>query len=240
MSGSLWYQQAVALWRKDLRAELRTRVALGSMGVFALASLMLIALSMLSLKDEVFVDALGHSHLAWDNPAKMALLWVLFCFAAFAGLSHSFVHEESTGTAQNLRLFMSAHAVYAGKLFFNFTVLGAIMLVITPIYMLLTGMQVGGIMVFVPIMVWGGMSLAAVATTVAALASRAHTSGALFGAIGLPMLIVLLVLIMQAAKLCYSAHIDTISIVKDTGGLLSYGILIITLSALSFHFVWED
>ena len=74
---------------------------------------------------------------------KAALLWVVLFFAAFSGLAHVFTHEEETNTATALRLSAPPGAVYAGKLAFNLTVLGVVALVITPIYMLMTGSRPG-------------------------------------------------------------------------------------------------
>ena len=170
----------------------------------------------------------------------MGLLWVLFCFAAFAGLAHSFVHEEETGTVTALRLSMSAEAVYTGKLLFNSIVLLVIMFVVTPIYMAMTGMSAGSPLVFLAVMVSGGIGLAATATIIGALAAKAQGTGALYGAIGLPLLLVFLMLLLNAAGTVYVVNAPTLRIVKDVGGLFSFGVLIISMSAMLFHFVWEE
>ena len=142
-----WWEQATALLIKDLKAELRTKVAVSAVGVFTFASLLLLGLATAVLKEVKTVNVLGlveplsvvglidRQRPAWDDPSKMGLLWVLFCFAAFAGLAHSFVHEEETGTVTALRLSMSAEAVYTGKLLFNLIVLFVIMAAVTPDYM---------------------------------------------------------------------------------------------------------
>ncbi len=236
-----WLRDAWTLLRKDVRAELRTKTAVSAVGVFAFASLLLMGLATVTLK-----DVLGHNpilnkdFLAWTNDSKMGLLWTLLCFAAFAGLSHSFVHEEETGTVMALRLTTTANAVYAGKLAFNVLLLIGVALVVTPFYMLLTGMQSGPLLVFVTTMLSGCVGLGGAATIVAALAAKARGSGALFGAIGLPMITVFLLLLLNAARTLYNAEAVPLHYVKDVGGLLSYGILLIAASAFTFRFVWED
>lgn len=252
-----WLDEARALFLKDLRAELRTRVAISSIGVFALSSLFLITVATAALKETkainpgLFFAGLDSNHTAqasfdaalynaWDSPSKMALMWVLICFAAFAGLSHSFVHEEETGTTMALRLSMSAQAVYTGKLIFNFMVLVGVSIAITPLYMLITGMPAGSPIVLVLMMLSGCVGLAGAATIVAALAAKAHGTGALYGAVGLPLLLVFLFLLLNAAQTLYSPHAPLVQIVKDVGGLLSYGVALIGVSALTFHFVWEE
>jgi len=247
-----WWQQAFALLRKDLKAELRTKVAISSVGIFTFASLLLLGLATAALKEVPTIKLLGLTYPisfdtlvgkqqpAWDSPSKMGMLWVLFCFAAFAGLAHSFVHEEETNTVAALRLSMAPGAVYTGKLLFNLIVLFAIMAVVTPVYIAMTGMTIGSPLVFLTVMLSGGIGLAATATIIAALAAKAQGTGALYGALGLPLLLVFLMLLMNAAATVYVVNAPTLRIVKDVGGLFSFGVLIISMSGMLFHFVWEE
>lgn len=247
-----WWQQAFTLLAKDLKAELRTKVAVSAVGVFTFASLLLLGLATAVLKEVPTVkiialidpitvaDVIDKLHPAWDSPSKMGLLWVLFCFAAFAGLAHSFVYEEEAGTVTALRLSMSAEAVYTGKLLFNLIVLLVIMIVITPIYMAMTGMSAGSPFVFVAVMLFGGVCLGATATIIGALAAKARGTGALYGALGLPLLVVFLMLLMKAAGTVYEVNAPMLRIVRDVGGLFSFAVLIISLSVMLFHFVWEE
>ena len=236
-----WLSEAVALFRKDLRAELRTKVAVSSVGLFTLCALMLIALATSTLKDVRIKTEYIDNALAWDHASRFGMLWVLLCFAAFAGLAHSFVHEEETGTTTALRLCMSPESVYAGKLLYNFVLVAAISFVATPLYMLAVDMPPGqNPLVFVLTMVSGCVGLSAVATFVAALAAKSRGTGALYGALGLPMLLVFLVLLLNAARTVYLVDAPFLIVFKAVGGLLSFGIFLIALSALTFHFVWED
>ncbi len=247
-----WTGQALTLLAKDMKAELRTKVAISAVGVFTFASLLLLGLATAVLKevktvaitrlaDPLTVQGLiAQMHPAWDSPSKMGLLWVLFCFAAFAGLAHSFVHEEETGTVTALRLSTSAEAVYTGKLLFNLIVLLVVMVAVTPVYMAMTGMSAGSPFVFITVMLSGGIGLAATATIIGALAAKAQGTGALYGALGLPLLLVFLMLLLNAAGTVYVVNAPMLRIVKDVGGLFSFGILIITMSVMLFHFVWEE
>jgi len=236
-----WLRDALALLRKDVRAELRTKTAVSAVGVFAFASLLLIGLATATLKETQAWDFLrNQNYPAWTDVSKMGLLWTLLCFAAFAGLSHSFVHEEETGTVMALRLTTSSGAVYAGKLAFNGILLLAVALVVTPAYMLMTGMHSGPPLVFVMTMVSGCVGLGGAATIVAALTAKARGTGALFGALGLPLITVFLMLLLNAAHSLYGEQVAAIQHVKNVGGLLSYGILLIAVSGFMFRYVWED
>lgn len=247
------WSQTLALFTKDVQAELRTRVAVSSVGVFTFSSLLLLGLAtatlkeiqtvkdFFNLKDPIIVAELeARLRPAWSADAKMGMLWILLSFAAFAGLSHSFVHEEETGTVTALRLTMASGAVYAGKLLYNLALIFVVALIVTPVYMAMTGMPIGSPLVFILVMVSGCIGLAGAATIVAALAAKARGTGALYGAIGLPLLVVFFMLLINAAQTLYTVNPSTIRVVRDVGGLLSYGILLISVSALTFHFVWEE
>lgn len=235
-----WWEEAMALLAKDARAELRTKVAVSAVGVFTLAALLLLTLATATLKGVRTTTLTGSSVPAWDAQGKMGMLWILLCFAAFTGLSHSFVHEEETGTVTALRLSMSAGGVYAGKLIFNAALIGAVAAGVTPLYMGITEMPLGSLGVFISVMASGCLGLAAVATIIAAMAAKAGGSGALFAAIGLPILVVFLMLLLNAAGTVFVVSPPWHRIVRDVGGLLSFGVLIIALSGMTFGFLWEE
>lgn len=234
--GNVWLREATALFGKDLRAELRTKVALSSVGLFTLAALMLIALATNTLKDTM----LDEVRPAWSYESRFGMLWVLLCFAAFAGLSHSFVHEEETGTTTALRLSMSPEGVYAGKFAFNLALVLVIAAGATPLYMLATDLVIGQPVVFFLTMLAGSVGLAASATFMAALAAKSQGTGALYGALGLPLLLVFLVLLLGAARTVYLVNPPLAQVVKNVGGIVSFDVFLITLSALTFRYVWED
>jgi len=248
-----WFAEARALLVKDLRAEMRTRVAVNSVGLFAFTSLLLLALATRGLREIQTVNILrlplsgillgdvqGAMFPAWSGAAKMGLLWILLCFAAFAGLAHSFVHEEEAGTVTALQLSMSAEGVYAGKLAFNLLMLTCVAAIVTPFYMGLTWMPVGRPAPFISTMLAGCLGLGSTATIIAALASKARGSGALFGAIGLPIVTVFLMLLLNAANSLYSPETTPLRLVQDVGGLFSFGVMLIAVSAITFRFVWEE
>lgn len=235
-----WVRQACYLLVKDIRSELRTRTDSAAIGVFAFGALLLVGLSTAALRDVQIVGARGVVRPAWDGQEKLALLWVLLCFAAFSGISRSFTQEEDRGTAVALRVTMSAEAVYTGKLLYNGALLLAITAVMTPAYMLITNMPAGNPALFGPIMIGGVVSLAAVTTITAALVARARAAPALFGALGLPLLLAFILLLENAARTLYTRDAGALLAVRDIGGLLAYGVLLIAASWLLFRFVWED
>ena len=89
-------------------------------------------------------------------------------------------------------------------------------------------------------MLSGCVGLAGCATIVAALAAKARSTGGLFAALGLPVLFVFLCMLINAAATVYATEISLTDIVRNIGGLLSFGIAVIAISVVTFKFVWEE
>ena len=256
--GNRVLQCAKALFLKDLRAELRTKVAVNAVGIFAITAMTLLTLATAALKEaknfgeRQFWEAYAQTNhdldrslpaaltLAWEPSGKMGLLWVLLIFAAFAGLSHSFVHEEETGTTTALRMSLPAESVYIGKLLFNLMLIVAVATMLTPAYMLITGMPAGAIGTFLSLMIGGCFGLAATATIIAALTAKAQRTGALYGALGLPMMFAFVILLINASNTLYDPDAGFVQTLKDIGGVFAYSVALITLSALVFRMIWEE
>ena len=116
---------------KDWRSELRTRFALNTLGLFALTTLVVVSFAL---------GPIGASPLA---PAVLpAVLWIILLFAATAGLPRLFVAEEETHTATALRLAATPSALFCGKLAFGLTLIAAIELLTTPLFLALVQLRV--------------------------------------------------------------------------------------------------
>jgi len=120
-----WFAGAWAVFRKDLRVELRSRYAVNSLLLFALGTLLIVAF------------AIGPQPVS--ARVRSALLWIVLLFAASIGLGRSFVAEHEGGTALLLRLHTRASMVFAGKLLFNLCLVSLLTLTATAVFMLLIG-----------------------------------------------------------------------------------------------------
>ncbi len=218
--------QTLAILVKDLTAELRNRTALSSILLFTVTSIVVVGF------------AVGPAGL--EPSVKGALLWVVLFFAAFSGLSHVFIHEEEAGTSQALRLTTSAGAVYAGKLLFNLVLLACIAAVVVPLFIVMLDFGPQNPLAFLAVVVVGCLALGAAATIVAAIIAKAGGKGALYGALGFPILIPMLVMAVDATPLAVTGRTMDGRLLNDIIGLSSYSILMITASALLFPSVWEE
>lgn len=219
-------RQSFAVYAKDLRAELRNRTALNAILLFAITSLVVISYA---------VAGGGLQSVA----LKAALLWVVLFFAAFSGLAHVFIHEEETSTVITLRLTAVPGAVYAGKLLFNLTLLLVITLTVVPLFAIILDMPLHWPLAFAAVVLSGGLGLGAAATIVAAIIAKARGKGALYGALGFPVLLPQLMMAVHATRLVMTDAPPAL-VLRDIAGLLAFAVMLITASALLFPFVWED
>lgn len=223
-----WLAETAAVTGKDLRAELRTRVALSTVGLFALTTLAAVSY------------AVGPYRIsAEDRPFLLsALLWIVLLFASMAGLDRTFVKEEENRTAPLLRLSATPLAVFAGKLLFNLALLYALTAVIVPLYSALMGFSVALPGRLVLLLLAGGFSLAVITTTVAAIIARATTRGSLFTVLSLPLLLPLLIFLIQGTR--GAAEGDLEAVADALRAVVSLGGVMTVVAAALFPAVWLD
>lgn len=218
-----------AMFRKDLRAELRTRYALNAVALFAASTVVALSLG---------VGFLTESRNA-DLPAiQSALLWVAVLFAAFTGLARSFVQEEETRTALALRLAAPPIAVYLGKLLFNLALLLALDLLVALLFVVLLHVQIGNVGLFAALLLAGSLGLVAATTLIAAIIARASAKGALFAVLSFPLLVPLLVVAIQGTTLAlvgagWARGLAPLQV------LLAYTVAMFVASLFLFGSVWE-
>lgn len=214
-----------AVFGKDVTCEFRTRYAVNAIVLFAVTTLLAVSFA---------IGGVG------VTPAIQAsLLWVIIYFSALSGLSRSFVREEESRTASALRLSAAPGAVFGGKLIFNIVMLGALELVIVPLYVGMMGVEVSVWSLFVLVMVCGSLGLAVAATVVAAIVSRANAKGALFAVLSFPILLPMLVVAINGTKAALSGS-GFGSGADDLKLLVSFTGIMFVVSAVVFKFVWED
>ena len=218
-----WLAGAWAVFRKDLRVELRSRYAVNSLLLFALGALLVVAF------------AIGPQPVS--ARVRSALLWVVLLFAASIGLGRSFVAEHEGGTALLLRLHTRASMVFAGKLLFNLCLVALLTLTATVVFMLLIGGAVGSPSLFVGTLALGAVGLTGATTLLSALVARAARQGPLLPVLALPLLIPLLISGVGATRKAIlgqgwvAAQDEVLTLIGFAGATLSAAFLL-------FDYVW--
>lgn len=218
-----------AVFRKDLRSEIRTRSALNALLLFAVSTVVAISLGLgpvapISNADLELIQA--------------ALLWVALLFAAFTGLARAFVQEEETRTALALRLAAPPLAVFLGKLLFNLALLMLLDLVTAPLFVVMLRVQVGNVGLFVAFLLAGSLALVAATTLIAAIIARANVKGALFAVLSFPILIPPLAVAIRGTALALQGE-TWIGGLAPLQVLLAFTIALFVASLFLFRSVWE-
>jgi heme exporter protein B len=220
---------AWAIFRKDLRSELRTRYALNTLVLFAACTAVAVSLG---------VGFLGLRRTDEALLIQSALLWIALLFAALSGLARGFVQEEEARTMAALRLAAPAAAVYLGKLLFNLALLAMLSLITSLLFILLVRVQVGSPLAFALVLAAGGLCLATATTILAAIIAKASFKSALFAVLAFPLLVPPLIVAIQGTALTLDSAGMALAM-PAIRTLLAYAVAMFVASLMLFRFVWE-
>jgi heme exporter protein B len=219
-----WVAEAAAVFAKDWRSELRTRFALNTLGLFALTTLVVVSFAL---------GPIGASPLA---PAVLsAVLWIILLFAATAGLPRLFVAEEETHTATALRLTATPSALFCGKLAFGLTLIAAIELLTTPLYLAMVQLEVGSPGLLVATLAVGGYGLAVASTLVATMVAQARGKGTLFAVLLFPVLVPLLIMAVALTREAVAGEAAGVALTQ----LLLYDASVTVAALMLFPAMWN-
>ncbi len=220
---------SLAVFRKDLRVELRTRYALNALAMFVLTTVLVASFY------------LGPQLLPQDANAAATLatlLWIAILFAALTGLARAFVGEEEAQTSTFLRLHTPGLAVFWGKWLVNAVLLVALMVAATIFFGLLTALRVANVPLLALVLGLGGLGLASAATIIGAIIAQATARSALFAALTIPVLFPLLVLAVQTTEWAIVGR-PLSDALRNIIGMGAFVTAVTVASALLFPFVWE-
>lgn len=217
--------KAWLIFKKDIRQEYRTRYAVNAILLFSVVTLTAVSFS-------VGTFTAGQDILA-------ALLWIILFFSSMSGLSHIFVKEEETGTADTLKLVAGGTDVFLGKFFFNMILLAVVEIITVPLFLAVMNFQIMGPSLFLIALALGSIGLAAGGTMVAAIISKAGAKGALFTVLSFPILLPVLVGGISATRIA-ARETGISGGMAEIQLLFAYGVVVITASVLLFDFVWNE
>ncbi|MBD3226275.1 MAG: ABC transporter permease [Caldithrix sp.] len=218
-------RKAWLILQKDIQQEFKTRFAVNAILLFAVVTLTAVSFSIgtYSASQEILA----------------ALLWIILFFSAMSGLSHIFVREEETHTADTLKLVALPVNVFWGKFFFNLILLILVEIIIIPLYFAVMNFVVIHTSFFILVMLLGSLGLTGGGTMVAAIISKASAKGALFTVLSFPILLPVLVSAISATNSAVGN--DPVSLTGNAiQTMIAYDVVIITASVLLFDFVWNE
>ncbi|HUI31125.1 MAG TPA: heme exporter protein CcmB [Candidatus Acidoferrales bacterium] len=217
---------AAAVFTKDLYGELRTRYALNALIMFVVVTLSIV---LFSTTGETVSPSLS-----------AGILWIIIFFAAMSGLSRSFVSEEERGTTMTLQLWVKPTSVLLGKLAFNALLIYVLNAMITTAYLLtMPTFTIQSPVIFLLTILIGSFGLASASTFIAAIISKANSKGTLYPVLSFPILLPLLMSVIDATRLSVEGA-PVASAADDLKIMISYAVVVTTVSILLFDFVWRD
>jgi heme exporter protein B len=222
---STWAAEAVAVFAKEWRCELRTRYALNTLGLFAFTTLVVVSVSL---------GPLGVS-VSQGTAVLPVLLWVILLFSAAAGLPRAFVQEEETQTAIALRLAATPSALFCGKLLYGLTLTLALEALVTPVYVAMTSLDVKSPGLLAMVLAAGGYGLAAGSTLVAAIIAQARAKGTLFSVLAFPVLLPLLLIAVELSRHAVAGDSADVALLQ----LLLYDASVTVAGFMLFPVVWN-
>jgi heme exporter protein B len=220
-----WLAGTWAVFRKDVRLELRSRYAVNTLLMFVAAALLLV------------VFAIGQEPVS--EKVQAALLWIVILFSASIGLGRAFVSEEERGTVLLLQLNTRPSMVYAGKLLFNILLVLGLNAVALGLFLVLLGVPVPAPGLLLATLGLGALGLSGATTLLAAIIARTARRGPLLPVLLLPLLMPLLLSVVSATQKAIlgagwaAAQSELFTLVGFAGTTISASVLL-------FDYVWQD
>jgi len=222
---SSWVTKILAVFKKEIKSEFRTRYALNSILMFSVVTLTVLSFTV--------------GQFSLTNSVKSALLWVILFFSAMSGLAQVFIKEEERKTVSYLKLSASPNLIFLGKFFFNLILLLILEIITVPLFLILLEVRVQNWDLFLAVLFLGSLGLASATTIIAAIVSKTDLKGTLLTILSFPILLPLLFISMQGTKVAVMGA-PFYSGLAEIKFLFSYIVVMLTASLLLFETVWME
>jgi heme exporter protein B len=220
------FNKSIAVFRKEIAMEFRSRIALSALFLFIVITISTIAFTTAGERIEKYIAS--------------ALLWIVLFFGSMTGLSRTFVMEEERGTSLLLKLSSRPIEVFFGKLLFTITLSMSLSILGAGLFLFfLPSLIIGNMMLYWIMVIILSVCMASAITAIAAIISKANGKGALFPVLSFPVLLPPALLGIEALSM--AIHGADISEAGTTIiVLLSYAGIMISVSSLLFEFIWNE
>ncbi|MCX7838916.1 MAG: heme exporter protein CcmB [Anaerolineae bacterium] len=219
-------RQVLAIVRKDLAMELRTKENLSAMIVFALIVLVIFNFAFELQAVDIRVVGPG-------------VLWVAFTFSGILGLGRSFAAEKDKGSLEGMLLSpVDRGAIFLGKTISNFIFITTMQAVTLPLFAILNNIALPWFPL-IPYIVLGTIGFAAVGTVLSAIAASTKMREVMLPILLFPVSIPLL---MAAVKLTSGAlqSLDFSQLAWWLNILLLYDVVFVVVAFWVFEYVVEE
>jgi heme exporter protein B len=221
-----FFQVVMSIIRKDFQAELRSRELIGSMGLFALLSVVIFSFA-LELDRIARVESIS------------GVLWVAVVFFSILGLNRSMAMERDQGNLDALLLApINRAAIFVGKLVGNFVFTLVIGLVLLPLMTVLYNVNLfNGWLVLV--LVLGTLGFTTLGTLLAAMTVQTRSREAMLPIVMMP---VVLPMLLASGRACTSIlnGIPQADWIQWIQIVVVLDVIYLTMCVLLFQYVVEE
>jgi heme exporter protein B len=220
---------ALAILRKDLAIELRTRESVPAMALFSVCAFVLFHFGL--DRDEI------------DGAQASGVLWVTLLLATVLGVNRLFAGEREQGAIDGLLLApIDRTAIYLAKATALFLYLVLLELVAVPAFaVLLLGPEIGDAFPeLLAILLLADLGLAAVGALVAGLAAETRARDLIVPLLLLPLLVPLLIAAARASEPLLATPSGTDDLAQWLGFMALYATVFLLIAVAVFDFLLED
>lgn len=219
--------KVMAIVRKDIATELRTKEMLSAMFVFSLLIIFIFNFAFDLRAENVQVLAPG-------------VLWVAITFAGMLGLSRSFILERDRGVLDGLLLTpVDRSAIYLGKMIGNALFITTVELFVLPFFIVLFNQPLASLPTLAGIVSLGTLGLAGVGTLFSAMAVHTRAREILLPIMLFPVIIpaILAAVRLTSATLDGAPFVD---VSQWLALLIAFDVIFIAASFMLFEYVVEE
>lgn len=252
---SPFWQSAWAVFRKDLRAELRSRELVSAMGLFALLAILVFSFA-LELTTALFgvneslrqlnliLEAAGDDAIAPLDPLRLTdivagVYWVTILFAVMLGLNRSLAGERDQGNMDAMLIApVSRSSIFVGKLLANALFALVIGVLLMPIMTVLFNVVLLDLRLL-GVLALGVIGVTSVGTLLATMAVQTRSRETLLPIILLPICLPVLLAVVRASSGILNRQPDEFWI-GWVSLLAMVDVIFVTLSTLVFPYVVEE
>lgn len=227
------FPAVLAIFRKDVRTEVRTRQMVSSMFVFAV--LVLLVFNFTLFLDEVRALELGPG-----------ILWVAFVFAGTLGLNRSFAIEGENRCLSGLMLAPAPRsAIYFGKLLSNVLFMTVMEIFLLPLFVVFFNLSLWDLLTpselatFLLVLVVGTIGYAAVGTILSGVAANTTMREVLLPVLLFPVSVPIVIGAAESTRLLFDENPDTTPWIWIRV-LLVFAVVFLVVSWLIFEYVIEE
>lgn len=221
-----YFRATLAIVRKDLAAEMRSRELISAMLVFSLLVVL------------IFNFALELDRAARENVGA-GVLWVTFTFAGTLGLNRAFAAEKDRGSLDGLLLApVDRTVIFFGKLVGTLVFMLIVEAIVIPVFSILYGISLFQPLLLVVVLL-GTLGYAAVGTLLASMAVQTRTRDVMLPILLFPVTVPVVVASVKASVGILTAA-DWSDIALWFNMLIVYDVIFLAVAYMVFDYVVEE